>query len=408
MAFNPKLTPYFEACRGGIFNSGCAASMLYACSQPDESILDVGSNCFAWKNYYENEWSANPEYMEKINNGGSSLINFLDQTKRNFCNRNITRAECRCMAFPQRNREQCEENSAFTGCTSINDAGECPGKHFSRYNDSFVFLGKTYSGTFISIDMAACVPFPCWVESCLQNTLKTSDMVNAQLSGECNRGVCISVQGTDTISVQTPSDSSNFTPSSRILAPCGGGIQAPSPDTIQTVFVENVDTLFNVPLVISNNGTSILTLTLEKSFFADWIIAPDTIIIGPQSVVKRNLLVNTDLLKRYYTILSANGAFPIVPTTYVSPYDVNGAPPPNELAAPIFVWKYQNGVSYALFETVVLLQLTPPRTYVNTETTVLKTPAYLYYLVYASTALFVLVLIKCLWDDHKLFSTQTS
>lgn len=377
--------------------------MLQACSQPDESILDVGSNCFSWKNYYENEWSANQSKMEETVNGGASLISFLDQAKRNFCNTNFTNALCSCMTFPQRNKEQCAQN---TGCTAISNAGTCPGKHFSRYNDAFVFLGKTYEGTYISIDMAACVPYPCWVESCLRNTIKTSDMVKAQLSGDCNRGVCISVQGTDTISVQTPADSSNFTPSSRLMAPCGGGVQAPTPDTIQSVLVENVDTLMSVPLIISNNGTSILTLTLEQSYFAEWISAPTTIVIGPQSAVKRTLVVNTDLLVRYYTDLSANGAYPIVPTTYVSPYDPNAAAPPNELAAPVFIWKYSTGASYALFETVVLLQLQPPRTYVNTKTTVLQTPKWTILLACISTAFFVLVLIKCLWDDHILFATS--
>jgi len=378
--------------------------MLYECSRPEESIMNVGSNCFLWKNLYENQWSANPEQMERTVNGISSLISYLDQTKRNYCNNNFTSAECNCMTFPRRNKEQCAENYATTGCTAFSDSGECAGKHFSRYNDGFVFQGETFPSTYISIDMAECVPFPCWVESCLQNTLKTSDMVRSQLSGACRRGVCISVQGVDTISVNVPSDSSNFTPSSRILAPCGAGVRAPSPDTVRTVFVENVDTLVTVPLVITNNGTSILTLTLEESFFSEWITAPSTIVIGPQSAVKRLLTVNTDLLYRYYINLSANGEFPVVPTVYVDPYDTFARPPPNQLAAPVFVWKYQSGVSYALFETVVLLELQPPRTYRTSKVEVKKTPTWSYYLLYVSTAIFLLVLIKCLFDDFMMFS----
>ena len=402
MTFNPSFTPYFTACKGGIFNTGCASNMLLACSQPDDSLLDVGSNCFAWKNFYENQWFADREQMEKINNGGRSLISFLDETKRNYCDNNFTSPECRCITFPQRARDQCAENAGYTGCTSIDNAGQCPGRHFSRYNDAFVFDGKKYVGMYISIDMAACVPFPCWVESCLQNTLKTSDMVLAQLSGNCNRGVCIAVQGTDTISVRVPADSSNFTPSSRIMAPCGGGQQAPSPDTVPTVFVENVDTIINVPLVISNNGTSILTLTLVESYFAAWIIAPATIIVGPQSAVHRSLVVNTALLMRYYTTQSQNGEYPMIPTAYVNPYDPNAVAPPNTIPAPVLVWKYQTGATYALFTTVVLLELLPPQTYINTKVTVLKTPTWSYYLAYASTAIFFLVLFKCLWDDHQL------
>lgn len=365
--------------------------MRTACAQPGGLLVDPQSNCSAWKRLYEQRWNADPAFMER-NIGVTSLISYLDDAKRNYCgNYGVNSDECSCLSFPTRNKDQCDLNAS----ACINTGGACPGKRFTRYNEAFVFNGKTYEGMFIDVSLPNCVPYACWVDACIQPTsLLTSDLMRVQTSDACLAGICIVVQGTDVVTVPAPA--SSFTPSSTIIAPCGSGDAAPFPLVVPFIYVTPIDAITSIPIVISNSGTRLLVLRLESST-STWAIPPSTIYIAPQSASRVVIPINFPVLFDLWKIASAQGKIAMVPT-------VIGDALPNTLSAPTFNYTYTDGVGGPLqpFTYSLLLNILQPAEAVQKKVIVYETPTWAFITVASCLLFFMLVLVKFLFDRRTL------
>ena len=360
--------------------------MYVACAQPGGLLTDPQSNCSAWRRLYEQRWNADKAFMEH-SIGASSLISYLDKCKVSYCSGyGVDAPECSCLSFPTRNHEQCALNAS----ACIGTGGTCPGKHFTRYNEAFVFAGETYTGVFIDIQLPHCVPYGCWVDACIRpSSMLTSDIVSAQESSQCTEGICIVVQGTDTVVVPAPA--SSFTPSSTIIAPCGGGDAPPFPLAVPFIYVTPIDTLAHVQVVVSNSGTRLLVLTLGKSSHGSWASAPQTIYIAPQSASRVSITLTPTILYDLWRVASAQGKIAMVPTVY-TPDGENA--PPNQIAAPTFYYTYTDGTGGPLqpFQFSVLLNLLQPSEAVQKTVSTPSTPRWIVLTTLACALVFLFTL----------------
>jgi hypothetical protein len=139
--------------------------------------------------------------------------------------------------------------------------------------------GQIVTGSYIEFSFAQCVPYYCWVDSCLSTgtQLLTSDIVAATtFNSACGAGICLSVIGTNEIGTNNtyadlqPPMGTNYTPAFEIFPPCGQGSAPAKPTYVPTTYTYPVDNALEIPVAISNNGTLLLQLFLQGSN-QDWI-----------------------------------------------------------------------------------------------------------------------------------------
>jgi hypothetical protein len=333
-----------EQCSGGEFNN---STLQYT-----SNLLNFQSNCFSWKAQYENAFEMNPTYMS------AGLISSLDRAKANYCasqNGQLS-AECSCLSFPINYSEQCDKQDNF-GCTldpssSLPVPGEaiCHGKNFLAMNQNFIVNGQSVTGAYVQFSFGECVPYYCWVESCVAqgNQLITSDIVASTNAGTCGNGVCISVVGTDAIGINyqslQPPIGDNYTPAFNLFPPCGGGFAPATPNYIETVYSTPIDNALLFPIAIANNGSIFLNMQLQTQS-VNWITLPQDLSIGPVSASRFVAEINNTLLQLTYSSALVPGDDGVVATTLVQP---GGLLPTGFIEAPVFQYTYNDGYSSTL------------------------------------------------------------
>lgn len=377
--FNPTRAPYPGDCANDIFNTGCAAAMQTACSGGNTSndtsqfrsdLLNPQTNCYSWKIQYENAYYFDTEGM-------STLISFLDQTKRDFCASSFGQSapECLCLTFPTVNAQQCNAQSTAQRDCPQNDAGNpngqnlCYGRDFTRNNQGGINVdGTIISDPFIEFSFAKCVPYYCWVEPCLSTgtQLLTSDIIYATtFNSVCGDGICLSVIGTQDIGTNQkyadlqPPISSNYTPAFEIFPPCGGGAAPAQPTYVPTTYTYPVDNAVDIPVAVSNNGSFLVQMTLLGTN-QKWISMPQTLTIAPISASRIFTTVNSSQLLAAYNQASQNGVYPTVST--IIPNTPGQFIPAGFLAAPTFTYTYYDGFQPTpqTFTMNLSFNLTPP------------------------------------------------
>ena len=387
----PSMGPLPQSCQNDIYNKPCAYDLRRACGgaspnnvQASSLLNDINSNCRYWKTQYENANIAVPDLM-------SDLIVYLDDTKKDFCTRFPLSRECKCLSFPTQQSEQCN-SPTNTQCRFLGSV-PCAGQYFSRVNQGFAINGTVTTGNFIEIDFAQCVPYPCWVDACLDPvSLLTSQIMDMQTSSACSSGVCINVQGTDYLRYDFTGQVTDFSPAFTIMAPCGGGQRPPTPHVVITTYSVAIDALSDIPFVITNNGTRMLNLVLDSTEFADWATVPSTITIAPQSAANISIAINQSLLFTLWQ--SANIDNTPVRTVATSPGTFL---PKQQLAAPHWFFTFSDGSGPPQpFDFFLFLEIyagSATRRYKEALVEIPKIPSWVYYAVLGCLGVFILSIV---------------
>ena len=356
---NPNQRPYPPGCVNGVLNLQCANEMAALCTTNTSNgpaLLDGLSNCLTWRNLVETAYDNDPVSY-------APLQNELDDTIEAYCNlagRNSN--ACSCMNFPTLLAQQCNAQGS-RGCNEP-DPKACYGKYFTRAGGSTPVQTPGGEWTFppyIEIQFEECIPYWCWNDLCWQpDALLVSKIRTDQNS--CIDGICISIQGVDTISIPQgftpPPSADTFRPRQFVMTQCGQGYQTATPVLIPTLLRIGADSVDALPFAISNVGDDILNMTLStvtNDLFQ--CLPPSVLTISPKNSNNFNVRVDPTLMLQRWK----DATDPDVDNGNVSILGVDDLPqiPVGVLQSPTFFYTYNAGLQRQTFSYNINLVLLP-------------------------------------------------
>lgn len=415
------------ACAGGQQNPDAPGAL--------SDLLNPNSNCLLWRLQYESAFTEGKAGME-------TLILQLDQAKVNWCRSELglNSKECDCMAFPTRQAQQCTaQANVQRGCQPAPNplppgvsTPPCPGRLFVRNNDGCNGCCRNTNneiipcqGQYIQVELTQCVPFYCWVAECLdsENQLLTSDVLaGTLLGGDCYQGLCMSVVGTDVISVNNASlmppnaQSNSFTPGYQILANCGAP-NNPLPLITPTLYKRPVDQLESLPVVVSNSGQYNVLLRLVSQqtqpsgpSVGVFAVAPTQIVVPAKGIMQFFITFIPGKLQNFYAAAAQGTPDGVVNLSTAATQPGNGL-------LPGLVWTYEfdwEGTTQQFPVTIgdvdspqLELQLVGPS---NAPAASVPVPSHLplgvWVILGVCAIVFILAIVKTLAEDRKALQVR--